>query len=279
MPLLLMCGIPCSGKSQRAKEIHDYLKEAGRRVMLVGEDTLNIPRNDGYKDARLEKSTRGSLLSNTERYLDTETTIIVDSLNYIKGFRYEIFCRSRSLRTPNCVVYCETPRDEARKWNVSREENARWDDALFEDMCNRFEVPNPRNRWDRPLFILRPEDVTPLEDIKNSLHETAENVPKNPATEYEKMEEPNFVYEMDQMTQTIINAVLEASNQGLSGDMVVPKSKHRISFLFIALTRMVNLAELRRIKKQFVKMATQNPQPVDTIGDAFVLYLNSNINS
>lgn len=39
-----------------------------------------------------------------ERHLSKETVVILDSLNYIKGYRYELYCIARALRTPNCVV-------------------------------------------------------------------------------------------------------------------------------------------------------------------------------
>lgn len=54
----------------------------------------------------------------------------------------------------------------------------------MEEMCNRFEIPNPRNKWDRPLFTLTEKDITPLEEIKNILIDNS-NIPnRNPATEY-----------------------------------------------------------------------------------------------
>jgi len=40
-------------------------------------------------DASTEKILRASLKSEVERNLDNETIVILDSMNYIKGYRYE----------------------------------------------------------------------------------------------------------------------------------------------------------------------------------------------
>jgi tRNA uridine 5-carbamoylmethylation protein Kti12 len=49
------------------------------------------------------------------------------------------------------------------------------------------ETPNPRNKWDRPLFILKKEDKIPFEDVKAALGEKAESVNRNAATETVRM--------------------------------------------------------------------------------------------
>jgi hypothetical protein len=54
----------------------------------------------------------------------------------------------------------------------------------LEDYSNRFEVPNPRNRWDRPLITIREGNKLPWDDIKNVLLENPETVTRNEATEY-----------------------------------------------------------------------------------------------
>ena len=55
-------------------------------------------------DSKEEKTVRGTLLAETERHINSDVVVIIDSLNYIKGYRYELFCRARSSKTPSCVV-------------------------------------------------------------------------------------------------------------------------------------------------------------------------------
>lgn len=77
-----------------------------------------------------------------DRLLQRDTVVIFDSLNYIKvrrgafaneliiqGYRYEVYCMSRALSTPQCVVHCNTPVEMAREWNRKRTDG--FEDALY----------------------------------------------------------------------------------------------------------------------------------------------------
>ncbi len=64
---------------------------------------------------------RGELKSAVERLLSKNDVVICDSLNYIKGFRYELFCRARTIGTPSCVVYCNTSVEQCRANNAARD--------------------------------------------------------------------------------------------------------------------------------------------------------------
>lgn len=46
--------------------------------------------------------------------------MIADALNYIKGFRYQLYCIARAIGTPHCVVQTGVPIDLAKSWNQSR---------------------------------------------------------------------------------------------------------------------------------------------------------------
>lgn len=49
MPLLVICGIPGSGKSTRANNLKEYLEEAhDAEVIIVSEDTLKLDKNTSY---------------------------------------------------------------------------------------------------------------------------------------------------------------------------------------------------------------------------------------
>lgn len=86
-----------------------------------------------------------------------------------------------------------------------------------------------------------------------------------------KLETTNFVHELDRITQEVINAILEAQNLAIVGDAItIPETKSKV-----ILRRRVNLAELRRLRRQFLKVANATPPAVDQIATSFVVYLNS----
>lgn len=69
----------------------------------------------------MEKPQRGALFSAVQRNLNSDTIVIADGLNYIKGFRYQMYCLARevsarvatvgasNLPSENTVIICEIP--------------------------------------------------------------------------------------------------------------------------------------------------------------------------
>ena len=174
--LVIMCGVPCSGKSTAAAELASALREKGIRVTVVDEPSLHLHRNAAYANGHVEKNTRGLLKATVDRSLHRDgPVVIVDACNGIKGYRYELWCIARQVGARSCVVHCDTPEEDARAWNEARRgpggssddrdaastpasaaEWGGWDEKIFADLAFRFERPDGKNRWDSPLFTLRP---------------------------------------------------------------------------------------------------------------------------
>ena len=55
-------------------------------------------------DSRSEKPARGTLFSAMQRQMGQATILIMDSLNYIKGFRYQMYCAAREMKIRVCTV-------------------------------------------------------------------------------------------------------------------------------------------------------------------------------
>ena len=113
--LVIMCGVPCSGKSTAAAELASALREKGIRVTVVDEPSLHLHRNAGYANGHVEKNTRGLLKATVDRSLHRDgPVVIVDACNGIKGYRYELWCIARQVGARSCVVHCDTPEEDAR---------------------------------------------------------------------------------------------------------------------------------------------------------------------
>jgi protein KTI12 len=62
-------------------------------------DQLRIPfQNEVYENSQREKMIRADLKSNSLRKGGKNELVIMDGGNYIKGFRYELFCATKSAR-------------------------------------------------------------------------------------------------------------------------------------------------------------------------------------
>lgn len=117
MPLVILSGLPSSGKTKRAQELKEFFEhrlasqDSGTdskikdyRIHIVNDESLNLNKHVSYNTAADEKKARGALMSAVERLLSKDDIVIVDSLNYIKGFRYQLYCVARAIGTPHCVV-------------------------------------------------------------------------------------------------------------------------------------------------------------------------------
>ncbi|XP_051898551.1 protein KTI12 homolog [Pristis pectinata] len=274
MPLVLLCGLPCSGKSRRAAELSEYLREvAGRKVVEVGDRSLGVERNEVYADSRKEKELRGALKAEVERKINKEDVVIVDSLNYIKGYRYELFCLIKHAQTPHCLIHCETAADVCSSWNQSRELEKQYSQEIFDALVMRFEAPDSRNRWDSPLFTIQKDDTLPFEAISDAIfHRKAP--PPNQSTLNQPLSSTNFLYELDRVTQEMLMAILNAQKTSVPGDLItVPGANVKIE-----LTRGLQMAELRKLRRQFISYTKMHPtENIGQIANMFVQYINRSL--
>ncbi|CAG8676667.1 11856_t:CDS:2 [Funneliformis mosseae] len=236
MPLIILCGIPSSGKTCRAKQIMQYFVERfsnekkTNSVSLINDESLGITK-DSYKDTRIEeKKSRGTLISAVERLVSKDDLIIADGMNYIKGFRYQLYCIARAVGTPHCVVYCGIPVEVAREWNSKRGVNG-YGATVFDELVSRFEEPDDRNRWDSPLFtVLYNDPAVPFEGIWNAVINN-KLISPNLSTVSKPISETNYLYEFEKTTQDIINEVLDAQKHNIGGGAVkIFRANQPISF-------------------------------------------------
>lgn len=109
MPLVTVSGLPCAGKSTRALQLKKYISAHSPNthypiVIINEDDMLQTHKSVVYGCVEEEKRVRAALLSAVERHLTRDTIVICDAMNYIKGFRYQLYCIARNLNTQSCVV-------------------------------------------------------------------------------------------------------------------------------------------------------------------------------
>ncbi|TFJ82820.1 hypothetical protein NSK_005895 [Nannochloropsis salina CCMP1776] len=349
MPLITICGQPASGKTTFAHGLVEYLKkklptpcrpgkgkdeeDRGSAVVLVNEEALPVLKAEGYRDATAEKITRGELKSKVDHALNRDTVVVVDSLNYIKGFRYQLYCMARAETTQHCVVWVALEHQQmARAWNESREDRyppelyargggggeakgnvdggkegriEREEVPCFDDLWGRFEAPVEGNRWDRPLICYSPRPPSEGAEEKEGRKSTREEVyqqvlaavteGKAPAAGLSTATAPrndaDALYLLDQVTQRLLFSILERQKTSMPGDIItVPEARTPVCF-----RRHVGLPELKRLRRQFLKQASdwaaatlgggggdkeggeevgKEDSRERAVGDAFVQYLN-----
>lgn len=184
MPLILVTGLPSSGKSKISASIFEYFKSKlqqegdSRQVKIVSDsDILDWDGRDTiYMSIPKEKELRGWLRAEVQRYINLNNIVILDAAAYIKGFRYELHCLTKEAKTQYCVVErliepetCWTWNEESLKKNVDPElPGPGYNRKTFDALVMRYEKCDENNRWDSPLFRLTSEtDELNLEELYN----------------------------------------------------------------------------------------------------------------
>ncbi|PFH62176.1 hypothetical protein XA68_14717 [Ophiocordyceps unilateralis] len=248
MPLIVVTGFPTSGKSTRAQQLYDYLAERLAdskqwRLHLVSDDSLSISRSVYHlSPASLpahtrsanasEKDARAAVYGAVKRVLSDRDFVILDGLNYIKGWRYQLHCEAKAARTPSCVLQVGCSVDAARSVNQQRlqrgddnaYEPANWDNLVF-----RYEEPNAMARWDSPLFtLIWDDDASRTRDTFNALWEAVAGdgrpvVRPNQATAPRGRDaDGDYLYVLERETQDVVKRILDQQANG--GDVKVPST-------------------------------------------------------
>lgn len=296
MALVVICGQPCSGKSTAAACLAEALQETEPKlsVRIIDETSFHLTRNESYANMPSEKNLRGVLRSEVDRSLSRDNIIIVDSLNSIKGYRYELWCLARAAGTRYCVLHSDVDKTNCRKWNEERREKLEpaYDDNIFEDLIRRFERPDSKNRWDSPLFELFPsrsgiekssaailDAVTYLTKRVDSKTKDVKVLQPTIATQGARSSEANSLYELDRATLEVMNMIVDAQSRALGGP--INGVNLGPGFSNIAISRPVGLPELRRLRRTFIKLTGQSslsgpppPSDADSAKRMFVDYLN-----
>ncbi|KNA04707.1 hypothetical protein SOVF_197170 [Spinacia oleracea] len=296
MALVVICGQPCSGKSTAAKCLAEALRdsESTLTVRVIDETLFHLDRNQGYANMTAEKNIRGVLRSEVDRSVCKDNIIIVDSLNSIKGYRYELWCLARAAGVRYCVLYSDVVETDCRKWNEERREKgeATYDENIFDDLVRRFEKPESRNRWDSPLFELQPskdgidKSLPAIVDAVSYLTKKVDSRTKDIkilqptiATQNGRPSEANSLYELDRATQEVMTAIVAAQSQALGGPLNGISIGQGLPTINIQ--SVVGLPELRRLRRTFMKLTGQSslsgpPPPADaeSAKRMFVDYLN-----
>jgi len=272
MPLVVLTGFPSSGKSKRAQEIVASLQNVvGMSTHLVTENEIVGDRNKVFAEPQKEKDMRASLKSFVQRKLTKDDIVVLDSGNYIKGYRYELFCLAKSMKTTHCVVHCDTSKEKCWAWNTSRADSEQYSEEILNALTMRYEEPDARNRWDSPLITVQAEDTLPLDLISEALLH-GKSLKPNQSTQSQPLSSTNFLYELDKRTQEVVNIIIQAQKISVPGDDVtIPGTQDKIH-----LVRALNLAELSRLRRQFITYTKTHP--VDDpakLTSTFVKYLNN----
>ncbi|XP_017055057.1 protein KTI12 homolog [Drosophila ficusphila] len=295
MPIVVITGLPASGKSTRARQLRDHFVERGRKVHLISENEA-VPKalfgkNAHAGDSQKEKVVRSDLKSEASRHLNMEDLVILDAGNYIKGYRYELYCMTKASRTTQCTLFCCIPQDQAWTFNCHRtatdelpgdseteqpadNSEVPYTRETFDALCRRYEEPQSNNRWDSPLLVTLPEDTLDMDAIYKALYET-QPLPPNQSTQNPPLGATNYLFELDNIMQSIIKEILGAVKIKAFGQLRIPGSSSPVK-----VATSMNALQLNRLRQKFItstcRASQTAPTPLEQVPQLFVQFINAN---
>lgn len=226
MVVLIICGLPCSGKSTISYRISEHYKnEFQKSVKIISEnDDLNLEREELFNNSRLEMTVRSSLKNSVSQLINSYEILILDSMSYIKSFRYEIFCLCKAQKRPLVLIYCDVDLETAISWNEKRKSESCENDICksyykeetIKAVHQRFEFPNPEDRWDKNIIIVKNDLSIDFQKLDSFVLVKKDIKPNNSTRKVNIVEKK---VSEDQITQEITKYILE--NQ-MAGSIRIP---------------------------------------------------------
>ncbi|KAF6778572.1 hypothetical protein AHF37_01950 [Paragonimus kellicotti] len=242
------------------------------------------PRTEIYTDSKKERELRGQHKSEVERALTASCpsgdrsrnriVVIMDAPNYIKGYRYEMYCLAKSLKHPHAVLFCNTRHEKCLEWNSKL---GRYPHEVISDMIARFEPPQASNRWDCPLVTIRPDawpsvDELDINSVLSELQDTllsvsSTSIKPNRSTQLASVVPTDFLQELERFTQLIVDHIMVSQSMGatvvgLPQSIRCARSATRtraeldpgVQLVLVGRERQFTLANLTRAKRRYVSL-------------------------
>lgn len=281
MPLITFTGLPLLGKLRYVTDLVAALqakiaeaKQTGlpghNMSVVVHSDELLQIDPESYRTLALEKAVRGAQLAAVKRDLLRTTIVVLDSLSYIKGFRYQLYCEAKGLETPHCVVHVLNAVDTCLEWDARR--GGAWDEALVRQLAMRYEEPNGATRWDAPLFAVAPSqgDALDADAVWDALV-LRRAPPPNAATVVKPTAGNDFLQHLDASTAAVVRQVWQHQQSTPGGRVQVGPA------VWVELPASVSMAQLQRVRRTFVALNRMRAIDVERITALFAAYLEQSL--
>ena len=149
--LLILCGLPASGKTRLARSIQREL-EAQMKVVIVRTDDWR--KEEYYSPFLPENEVRVRQLAKirVKELVTNGTSVIHDDTNYYTSMRHELRSIALSQHCVFAIVYVSTTLETALQWNRQRRSNI--PDEVIIRIDARLDIPGSRYTWDKPIVIV-----------------------------------------------------------------------------------------------------------------------------
>jgi tRNA uridine 5-carbamoylmethylation protein Kti12 len=232
MFLIILTGMPCSGKTELATLLAKKLENHHNiPTVVVDPDKIRgmIPALKERFDPERESLIEHLALVLIDESLRKKNLVISDDMNYYESTRHRLVQIAKKHEAKYMIVYMVVSLEKAKARNVARESPI--PEELISKVAQNFDTPGAKYKWDRPSLTIDTEN-TGSEEAANSVLELVLLRLKEKSTESshriskarsgcnQKMAiTSKFKRTLDESTRTILNESFSSGklNAALSG--------------------------------------------------------------
>jgi tRNA uridine 5-carbamoylmethylation protein Kti12 len=218
MFLIILTGLPCSGKTELAtllaKKLENYHNVP---TVVVDPDKIRgmIPALKERFDPARESLIEHLALVLIDESLRKKNLVISDDMNYYESARHRLVQIAMKHKAKYMIVYMTVSLEKAKARNAARESPI--PEELISKIAQNFDTPGAKYKWDRPSLTIDTERTTPKEAasrvlellllrLKEESTESSYPISNTRSSRNQKMAIiSKFKRTLDESTRTILN--------------------------------------------------------------------------
>ncbi|MFW9949512.1 MAG: AAA family ATPase [Candidatus Thorarchaeota archaeon] len=254
--LLILIGLPASGKSTFAQLFKEIVESEGvKQVIVIDPDKIRkklYPEDFNYQK---ENEVRERNITQIRTALKNNFIVVSDDLNYYTSMRHDLKKVAEECNKNYFIVHISTPLKICLDWNEKRGKLIPNDVII--NINNKFDLFKNYS-WDFPLLTL---DLSKVSDLEFEIRLLLKKIEKrliSSQTKFEKKEkfqdfDSEYNKKLDKETRKIVGQILK-------NNLYHPKKE--------------NIIKLRR---EFIKTYINTKLNSSEISDQFIKFLNKRL--
>jgi tRNA uridine 5-carbamoylmethylation protein Kti12 len=170
MFLVILSGIPCSGKTQLATILAKDL-ELNHRLptVVVDPDKIRemIPALRERFDPERESFVNSLALSIIEESLRQKNIVVSDDMNYYESARHRLVQLAKKHKMKYIIIYLTVSVEIAEKRNAARASPI--PQRIISEISQNFDYPGSKYKWDLPSLVIDSEKTSPEDAARRVL--------------------------------------------------------------------------------------------------------------
>ena len=218
--LVVLCGLPGSGKTTIASSLAKTAQANGFSVRLIHFDDALLDGCEGF-DPKTWKETRTRCMEEAGEALESTNIVILDDTMHYHSMRIQCWKMARRYGACYAQIYMDCDFDVCCKRNAGRKEVARVPEHVMDRMKQVFESPrmaSSRYPWDERTCVV-PRQQKSIDDVWVEILDSWD-APAPPLRETEiesamqRSTHESWLHQLDLVTRKILGQYLSTVEQG-----------------------------------------------------------------